>query len=180
MALKPTIYKFRIALTDMNRDHYDTLSLTVALHPSETEERMMARVLAYCLNANPQLQFTKGISTASEPDIWQQDLSGQHQLWIELGEPEVERVKKATRLASVVKVYTYQEKSDIWWQQNKGKLSYHSAEIVRFDPQAISTLAANPKRTVDLSVMITGHTLFVEGDLNSHEINFDILQSLPD
>lgn len=69
MALKPTIYKFRIALTDMNRDHYDTLNLTVALHPSETEERMMARVLAYCLNAHPQLQFTKGISTANEPDI---------------------------------------------------------------------------------------------------------------
>lgn len=180
MALKPTIYKFRLSLSDINRDYYDTLNLTVALHPSETTERMMARVMAYCLNAHPDLQFTKGISTTTEPDIWQKDLADHNLMWIELGEPDVERVKKVTRQSVVTKVYTYQVKSDIWWQQNKGKLSYHQAEIVRFDPQVISALAAEPKRTMDLSVMISGHSLFVEGDLGSHELSFDVLQSLPE
>lgn len=119
MALKPTIYKFRIALTDLNRDYYDSLNLTVALHPSETNERMMARIMAFCLNAHPDLQFTKGISTTAEPDIWQQNLEGRSEVWIELGEPDVDRVKKATRVADVVKVYTYQVRSDIWWNQQK-------------------------------------------------------------
>lgn len=69
MALKPTIYKFRIALTDLNRDYYDSLNLTIALHPSETIPRMMARVLAFSMNASPTLLFTKGLSTVEEPDI---------------------------------------------------------------------------------------------------------------
>ncbi len=180
MALKPTIYKFRIALTDLNRDYYDSLNLTVALHPSETNERMMARIMAFCINAHPDLQFTKGISTTAEPDIWQQNLSGRSEQWIELGEPDVERVKKATRLADVVKVYTYQTRSDIWWTQNQGKLGYLPAEIVRFDPDSIDQLSVNPPRTADLSVMITGYSLFVEGDLGSCEVTYDVLQALPE
>ncbi len=180
MALKPTIFKFRIALTDLNRDYYDALNLTVALHPSETNERMMARIMAFCLNAHSDLQFTKGISTTTEPDIWQQNLEGRSELWIELGEPDVERVKKATRIADVVKIYTYQVRSDIWWTQNKGKLGYLPLEIARFEPEAISQLASAPSRTADLSVMITGQSLFVEGDMGSNEITYDILQSLPD
>lgn len=180
MALKPTIYKFRIALTDLNRDHYDSLNLTVALHPSETNERMMARLMAFCLNAHPDLEFTKGISTTAEPDIWRQNLSGRSELWIELGEPDVERVKKATRLADVVKVYTYQTRSDVWWSQNQGKLGYLPAEIVRFDPESIDQLSANPTRTADMSVMITGQSLFVEGDMGSFEVTYDVLQALPE
>jgi len=180
MALKPTIYKFRIALTDLNRDYYDALNLTVALHPSETNERMMARIMAFCLNAHPDLQFTKGISTTAEPDIWQQNLEGRSEVWIELGEPDVDRVKKATRIADVVKIYTYQTRSDIWWQQNQGKLGYLSVEIVRFDPEAIDHISQSPSRTADLSVMITGHSLFIEGDMGSHEITYDVLQSLPE
>ncbi|MCF7361602.1 MULTISPECIES: YaeQ family protein [Vibrio] len=180
MALKPTIYKFRIALTDLNRDYYDSLNLTVALHPSETNERMMARIMAFCLNAHPDLQFTKGISTTAEPDIWQQNLEGRSEVWIELGEPDVDRVKKATRVADVVKVYTYQVRSDIWWNQHKGKFGYLPVEVVRFDPEAINLISASPARTVDLSVMITGQSLFVEGDMGSHEIAFEVLQNLPE
>ena len=69
MAIKPTIYKFRISLSDLNRNYYDTLNLTIALHPSETLERMMARVIAFCLNATENLTFTKGLSDIDEPDI---------------------------------------------------------------------------------------------------------------
>lgn len=95
MALKPTIYKFRVALTDMNRDYYDSLNLTVALHPSENQQRMMARLMAFCLNASPELQFTKGLSTIEEPDIWEKSLDDQTLVWIDIGEPDVDRVKKS-------------------------------------------------------------------------------------
>ena len=77
MALKPTIYKLKISLSDLNRELYDTLNLTIALHPSETMERMMARVLAFCINSDEQLAFTKGLSEADEPDIWAHSLDGE-------------------------------------------------------------------------------------------------------
>lgn len=93
MALKPTIYKHRISLSDLNRDYYDTLNLTVALHPSETIERMMVRVLAYCINAQEHLTFTKGLSEIEEPDIWLRSLDDQIRLWVDVGEPSADRIK---------------------------------------------------------------------------------------
>ena len=104
MALKPTIYKLKIALSDINRNYYDTLNLTIAQHPSETLERMMVRVLAFCINAQENLVFTKGLSAVEEPDIWARTLDDKISLWIELGEPAVDRIKKATRLAPAVKI----------------------------------------------------------------------------
>ena len=77
MALKPTIFKFKISLSDLNRNHYDTLNLTVAQHPSETAERMMVRVLAFCINAQEHLVFTPGLSAVDEPDLWVHTLDGQ-------------------------------------------------------------------------------------------------------
>ena len=85
MALKPTIYKLRIALSDLERNLYDSLNLTVALHPSETPQRMMARVLAYCLNAQEGLVFTKGLSEIEEPDLWVRTLDEKTTLWIDVG-----------------------------------------------------------------------------------------------
>jgi len=107
----------------------------------------MARIMAFCLNAHPDLQFTKGISTTAEPDIWQQNLEG---------------------------------RSEVWRNQHKGKFGYLPVEVVRFDPEAINLISASPARTVDLSVMITGQSLFVEGDMGSHEIAFEVLQNLPE
>ena len=115
MAIKPTIYKMRIALSDLERNYYDNLSLTVALHPSETPERMMARVLAFCINAQAGLAFTKGLSEVEEPDLWVRTLDEQTSLWIDVGEPSPERVKKATRLARAVKIYSFNTKSEAWW-----------------------------------------------------------------
>lgn len=99
VALKPTIYKFRVALTDMNRDHYDSLNLTIAQHPSENTERMMARVLAFCLNAREGLVFTKGLSEVDEPDIWVREYDDSVSLWIDAGEPDADRMKKKQRVS---------------------------------------------------------------------------------
>ena len=105
MALKPTIYKLKVALSDLDRQVYEALNLTIARHPSETLERMMVRVMAFCFNAQDQLMFCKGISDTEEPDLWMHSLEGNLELWIEVGEPTFDRIKKATRVASAVKVY---------------------------------------------------------------------------
>lgn len=107
MALKPTIYKLKITLSDSDRNYYDTLNLTIAQHPSETLERMMARVLVFCLNAQEYLVFTKGLSAVEEPDIWARTLDGRISLWIDVGEPAVDRIRKATRLSPAVMVYSF-------------------------------------------------------------------------
>ncbi len=82
MALKPVIYKLNLNLSDLNRQIYQDYQLTIALHPSETIERMVARILAFALNANEDLSFTKGLSSTDEPDLWQHSLDGQTLLWI--------------------------------------------------------------------------------------------------
>ena len=95
MALKPTIYKAQIELADSDNNRYESLSLTLARHPSETLERLAARLMAYCLNASRGLEFTRGLSTADEPDIWLHSDSGEIEHWIELGQPEHLRLRKA-------------------------------------------------------------------------------------
>lgn len=177
MALKPTIYKFRIALTDMNRDHYDSLNLTIAQHPSENLPRMMARVLAFCMNAQPDLAFTKGLSSIEEPDIWHKTLDDQISLWIDVGEPDPERVKKSTRLADKVRIYSFNTKSDVWWKQNANKLNLLKAEVVRFDADAIETFATYAKRTMEVSIMLTGNSAFVSTESGDCEVQWTELKA---
>ncbi|MDH3392508.1 MAG: YaeQ family protein, partial [Desulfobulbaceae bacterium] len=164
MAIKPTIYKSKITVADTDRGYYDTLSLTVALHPSETLERMMARVLAYCINAQEYLTFTKGLCAVEEPDIWACTLDNRISLWIDIGEPAVERVKKATRLSEAVKVYSFNSKSDTWWEQGQAKFSELPASFYQFQWENIQELAALAKRTMNLSITITGDTAYVSAD----------------
>ena len=178
MALKPTIYKLRIALSDLERNYYDTLSLTVALHPSETPERMITRVMAYCLNAQEDLVFTKGLSEIEEPDIWRRTMDDNTRLWIDVGEPDAERVKKSARKADVVKVYSFNTKSDTWWEQNKQKFGLLNAEFTRFDFSHIESLTSLLQRTVDWSVTITGQSAYVASELGEAEVTWTTLQEL--
>lgn len=175
MAIKPTIYKLRIALSDLERNYYDSLSLTVALHPSETVTRMMARVMAFCINAAPELAFTKGLSEQEEPDIWIRSYDDKIKLWIETGEPAPERVKKAVRSAESVKVYTFNSKTDVWWSQNSAKLSQSGAQIIRFEPDSIAKLADLANRTMDCSVTITGQSAYVAVADGECEISWEVL-----
>jgi len=167
-----------ISLSDLERNHYDTLNLTLALHPSETLERMMARVLAYCINAQERLSFTKGLSSIEEPDIWARTLDDQTSLWIDLGEPGVDRIKKSTRLAQTVKVYCFNSKSDVWWLQAKEKIKRLNASIYRFSWQDIQALAALVERTMEFSITITGDSAYVAAQLGECEVNWETLQSV--
>ncbi|MBX3617054.1 YaeQ family protein [Nitrosomonas sp.] len=177
MALKPTIYKFKIALTDLNRNYYDTLSLTVAQHPSETIERMMARMLAFCINAEGSLLFTKGLSTAEEPDLWAHTADGRIGLWIDVGEPAPEHIKKATRIAQTVKVYSFNSKSNVWWTQEQAKFAVLTATLFRFDWPQIQTLAKLAQRTMDISVTIIGESAFVAAESGECEVSWVTLQA---
>ena len=176
VAIKPTIYKFRISLSDLNRNYYDTLNLTLAQHPSENIERMMVRVLAFCINAQEHLTFTKGLSSVEEPDIWSRTLDDQISLWIDVGEPAVDRIKKAARLSPSVKVYSFNSKSDVWWDQGKAKFKQLNASIYRFQWKSIQSLASLVQRTMDFSITITGDSAYVATELGECEIPWEVLQ----
>lgn len=172
MAIKPTIYKFRISLSDLNRDYYDTLNLTLAQHPSETIERMMVRVLSYCINAEETLSFTKGLSEVDEPELWVRSMDEQTLLWIDVGEPAVDRVKKATRLAQKVLVYSFNSKSDVWWTQVQNKMKQFPVSVFQFEWEEIVSLAAMTQRTMDMSVSITGDSAYVATESGECEVSW--------
>lgn len=176
MASKPTIYKFNIAISDFNRNHYDAVSLTVALHPSETLERMMARVMAYCLNAQDNISFTKGLAMVEDPDIWVKTLDDQISLWVDMGEPSPDRIKKSSRLAPTVKVYSFNSKSNTWWEQTKSKVqAFKNVQFYQFDWQQMQQLATFAERTMDWSLSISGDSLYITANDQECELTIKTL-----
>ena len=122
MALKATIYKADLQIADMDRHYYQTHSLTIARHPSETEQRMLLRLLVFAFHAHEDLRFTKGLSTDDEPDLWQKNPGDEITLWIELGQPDEKRIRKACGRAKQVIIYSYNTRSaEIWWRQLRDK-----------------------------------------------------------
>lgn len=122
MALKATICKAELNIADMDRGYYADHSLTLAQHPSENDERLMLRLLAFALYAHEHLAFTKGLSDPDEPDLWQKDLTGAIDLWIDLGQPDEKRVMKACGRSRQVVVVTYGNAAPIWWEGVAPKL----------------------------------------------------------
>jgi len=179
VAIKPTIYKLTVSLSDLNRDIYESLNLTIARHPSETMERMVVRLLAYCLNTREQLVLCKGLSDTDEPDIWAHSLDGKLELWIDVGEPSAERVKKSSRLAEQVKVYSFNNKAPTWWLQNQAQLAQLNAWVHRFSWDEVQALAAIIDRGVDLSLTLSGDSIYVASDLGECELILELLQEGP-
>lgn len=176
MALKPTIYKFTIAISDLDRHYYDTVTLTVAQHPSETSERMMARVLAYCFEAEEFLSFTKGLSNSDEPEILSRSLDDQLLHWIDMGEPAFDRMKKACRLAKKTSVYSFNRKSDAWWQQESKSFAGIPVDVYQFPIEAIEAMTKHLNRTLDFSLIITDNTAFLSFEKGEVEVPRHILQ----
>lgn len=156
MALTATIYKAELTVSDMDRDYYATHNLTVALHPSETESRMMLRLLAFALNAHEDLTFTRGLSSTDEPDLWQRNPDDTLAHWIELGMPDEKRLRKACGLARQVTLYTYGARApQVWWESMKNKVTrFSNLHIMHVDPDSEATLAPLMQRTMQLQCMI--------------------------
>ncbi len=162
MALKSTIYKAIIHLSDMDRGYYDSLHLTLAQHPSETDLRLMTRLMAFVLNASENLTFGKGVSDEDEAALWQINYSEEVELWIELGQPDEKRLKKACNKAQKVILYGYQSAFDVWWQQNQNKFSqYSNLQIERFDYDALEELSEMISRTMEIQVSIQDRQLWL-------------------
>ena len=171
MALKSTIYKFAIDLSTISENFYTSLDLTIACHPSETAERMMVRLLAYCLNAHSNPEFTRGLSSTDEPDLWCKSLDGQIEQWFEVGEPAFDRVKKATQLSQSVSVYCFNRKADVWWQQGSASFLKLSAQYFRFDNEEVISLASKIARTQQLSISIDAGLIYVAMEAGNCELS---------
>ena len=159
MALKATIYKATLHVADMGRNYYGEHALTVARHPSETDERMMLRILAFALNAGEQLAFGKGLSDTDEPDLWQKDLTGAIEHWIEVGQPDDKRLLRACGRAAQVTVYSYGSRAEVWWKSVADALARAgNLSVWRIPGEASAALAALAARGMALQCTVQdGH-----------------------
>lgn len=166
MALRATIYKADLNVADTDRHYYASHALTIARHPSETDERMMVRLLAFGLHGQEGLAFTKGLSETDEPDVWLKDLTGAIKLWIEVGQPDERRILKACGRADEVVVYCYSgHASTVWWDGIRNKLARaRNLRVVYLPAAQTRELAELAERTMDVNINIQDGSAFVSAD----------------
>lgn len=172
MALKATVYKATITIADMDRGYYQEHSVTLAQHPSETDERLMIRLLAFALNASEALEFTRGLSADDEPELWAKELTGDITLWIELGLPDEKRIRKACNRADQVLVYAYGGRAaEIWWEGIRNALNrFDNLAVINLAPEATTALAALTERGMALQVTVQDGQVWFGSDRGNVEI----------
>ncbi|MCG6657161.1 YaeQ family protein [Halomonas campisalis] len=153
MALKAKIHRVQLQVADMERHYYAEHGLTVAQHPSETDGRMMLRLLAFARHADESLAFGRGVSTEDEPDLWLKDLTGAIEHWIQLGQPDEKSVRRACARAGQVTLYTYGgNAAELWWEQNAGRLAaLDNLTVVDVAPRSVEALAELVDRSMTLN-----------------------------
>ncbi len=166
MALKSTVFKLELQVADLDRNYYGTHQLTLARHPSETDERMMLRVLAFALYAEETLQFGRGISTEDEPDLWQKDYTDVIQRWIDLGQPDERDIRKACGRAShVVQLIYGGAVADVWWDKQKSKLErLQNLTVLNIVPAESAALAVMAERNMRLQATIQDGTVLMTAE----------------
>lgn len=182
MALKATIFKTSLQLADLDRGHYADYALTLARHPSETDERMMVRLLAFALFADERLEFTRGLCADEEPELWQQELDGTTSMWIELGQPEEKRLRKACSRSRHVVVITYQPRSaQVWWQQNRESLQrLKNLTVISLPAGSAEALADLATRTMKLQCTIQDGVAWLSDGERSVEVKGEVLKESHD
>lgn len=172
MALKSTVYKAELQLSDMDRNYYAAHALTLARHPSETDERMMMRLLAFALHADENLIFAKGLSDIDEPDLWLKDYTGAIKLWVEVGQPDERRLLKACGRAEHVVVYSYASNSAIWWQGIGSRVERAKNLTVWNLPMATSqALEKMAQRTMQLQCTIQDSQLWLTDETQTVQVD---------
>jgi uncharacterized protein YaeQ len=167
MAISSTIRKVVLNIADMDRHYYQTHELTIAQHPSETDLRLMIRLIAFALNASENLSFTKGLSTDDEPTLWRKSLSDEIELWIDLGQLEIKRIKKACGRAKQVIIYTYNErKAKVWVEQQADMLKrFKNLKLVQIKAEDVDRLL---QRNMELQCNIQEGEMMLVGA--EHEV----------
>lgn len=169
MALKATIYKAELQVSDLDRHYYQEHSLTLARHPSETDERVMVRLLAFALHASDTLAFGRGISSEDEATLWDIDPTGNIELWIDVGLPDERDIRRACHRSKKVVLVSYGGRAaDVWWQQNGAKLAAYGnltvLNLAAADSQALASLAS---RNMKLQCTIQeGHVWIGDNERN--------------
>jgi uncharacterized protein YaeQ len=183
MALKATIYKAQLQIADMDRNVYLNHPVTLARHPSETDERMMIRLLALAMNVQAdsdhgQLEMAKGMWDQEEPDLWHKDLTGQVKHWIDVGQPDDKRLLKACPRADKVSVYSFSHSTPVWWKSMESKISRaHNLNVWQIPADQSQALAALAQRGMQLQVTVQDEQVwFSDGD-TSVEIQAIALRS---
>lgn len=162
MALTSTVYNFDIQLSDVDRGVYETLAIRAARHPSETEEYLATRVLAYCLEYAEGIAFSKGLSDPEEPAIVVRDLTGSITAWIEIGAPDAARLHRASKASPRVAVYTYRDAAQLT-RQLAGERIHRAAaiEIYGIDRPLIDALVARLDRRTAFDLAVTDRHLYL-------------------
>jgi len=159
MALRATVYRCELTLSDLDRGVYGEFALTLARHPSETEERLMVRLLAFVLHADAALAFGRGLSTEGEPDLWRHEATGEIAMWIDVGLPDERELRKACGRAREVVVLAYGRRAPLWWNENRAGLAKLSnlrvLALSDGDLAALLTLAARSMRL--MATLQEGH-----------------------
>lgn len=155
MALKSTVFKAELQVSDFDRHYYETHALTLAQHPSETEERLMVRLLAFALHADSALALGRGLGS-EEPDLWRKDLTGQIELWIEIGQPDEQSLRRACGRAKHVVVYTYSGNSaQVWWAKTGDSLQRcRNLRVIDIASSSSRALTALAERGMQLQCFI--------------------------
>lgn len=178
MALKATVYKAHLQISDMDRNYYHNHALTLAQHPSETIERMMIRLLVFALHADDDLAFTRGLSSSDEPDLWLKLPGDEIDLWIDLGQPDEKRLRKACGRAREVYIYTYDQRSaQVWWKQINSKLNrFDNLHIIALPGDTGASLAQLAQRSMTLQCSIQDHEIWLGDDRHNVHVVPDVLK----
>ena len=169
MALKSTIHRLELDVADIDHGNYGSFSLTLARHPSETGERLMMRVLAFALHADPALEFGRGISSEDEPDLWLKDVTGAIRMWIDVGLPDERRLRRAAGRAEHIVVIAYGGRAvDVWWEKGREALQRLPALTVLAIPfEAGREMAAFVDRSMRLQCTVQEQQVYLNDDARS-------------
>jgi len=166
MALNSLIYKVNVTLSNFDIHYYDEFNLTMAKHPSENEERMMYRLIAFLYCGSEKLKFTKGLSETDEPELWEKGHSGEILHWVELGQPDEKRIRKACGKSERVSIFTFHhEKALTWVSKIKNKIDFSKVEIVLLNATDNGPIDKIAERTMRLSCTIEDNYLYLGNDL---------------
>ncbi len=178
MALKSTIYKADLSVADLDRNIYADFPLTLALHPSETEERLMVRLVAFALYADEQLSSGPGISSPGDADLWQRDLTGRIQRWIEIGLPDDKQVARANGRADEVVVVAYGRGVDMWWRGIESKLTrFNKLTVLRIADDQCKELTRLAHRNMKLAATIQEGHVLIAGNAGSVDVAIEVLKA---
>jgi uncharacterized protein YaeQ len=162
MALPSTIYRASVQLSDLDRQVYEQLQTTIAKHPSETEERLVARLLAYALCFEEELVFSKGVGSGDEPDLWSKGADGRVRLWIEVGLPDPDRLAKSCRHVERAVLFACGQAQTRWLTQHQSKLaSSQNLTIIGIDFNFLGKLVENLQRAITWSLTVTEGALYL-------------------